>query len=116
MRRITVAVAVCCLLCGFAVQPGCTVIPQTVSDNAPSFDGGVQNSGFIGYDAVGNGILTPNARTRYNLLIEQFGKRYLPPLKIDDGIIPTTTNTFLIAPQYLVDFREMNRWRKAKTP
>lgn len=92
----------------------CTVTPKRVTDSTPSFDGAVRNSGFIGFDAAGNGILTPLARERYNLLIAEFGQRYLPPLRPDAGITPTSTNTYLIAPQYLVDFREMNRWRKAK--
>ena len=109
---------------------GCTVIPETVRDLTPSFDGGAQNSGFYGYDNRGNGYLTPRARDRYNLLIAQFGARYLPPLKADDGISPgvpgevlfdgrkiigiAPTNAFKIDPEHLVDFREMNRWKKAR--
>lgn len=92
----------------------CTVTPRTVSDGGPSFDGAVRNSGFIGYDANGYGIITPNARERYNGLVLEYGNRYLPALVPDAGIQPTTTNTYLIDPEHLVDFMEMTTWRKTK--
>lgn len=95
---------------------GCTVTPVRVVDRAPSFDGGVRNSGFIGYDSAGNGILTPHARDRYNGLAEKYGKRFIPPTNPNDGITPTPTNTFLIDPEHLVKFGEMNLWRKQDLP
>ena len=99
------------LLMGITLS--CTVLPEPPHETTPSFDGGAQNSGFLGFDAAGRGILTANARARYNALIATYGARYAPPLTLDAGLTPTATNTFLIEPQFLVDFREMNRWRKA---
>lgn len=92
----------------------CTVTPRPVVDGMPSFDGAVQNSGFLGFDPAGRGILTPHARDRYNRLVAEYGARYLPPLVLDAGVTPTATNTFLLDPEHLVDFAEMNRWRKAQ--
>lgn len=91
---------------------GCTVTPKIVNDNTPSFDGEVQNGGFIGFDSRGYGIITPNARARYNSLIEVYGKKFAPPLVYDVGLTATSTNTYLIDPQHDVYARTMNWWKK----
>jgi hypothetical protein len=95
---------------------GCTVIPKTAKDNRASFDGTAQNSGFYGYDVEGYGYITPHARDRYNLLIANFGYRYQPPMKFDEGITATATNSYRIDPEHLVDFQEMNGWKKSLPP
>lgn len=85
---------------------GCT---STIRPKAPvatqaSWDGGVQNSGFIGFDAAGNGVLTAHTRDRYNALMDRYGNHFLPPVKAGDGITATATNTFLIDAQHLAYF------------
>ena len=89
-----------------------TVTPPTVHDSVPSWDGANQNSGFLEFDARGYGVLTPRARDRYNALVDEYGGRMTLRLYRDDGITPTTTNTFLIDPEHLSDFLKMNRWKK----
>lgn len=91
---------------------GCTTVtPRLVTSPTASWDGTNQNSGFIGWSST-SGIITPHARDRYNSLIDIYGKRFAPPLSFDYGIKPTTTNTFIISPEALTDFIQMNRWRK----
>jgi hypothetical protein len=100
-----VAAAVVALAIG-----GCTtVLPVSVKPKQASWDQNQQNSGFIGFDQAGNGILTPHARDRYNLLILAYGKRFNPALGVDEGLTATATNTFLIDAQHLADFATMNR-------
>jgi hypothetical protein len=98
-----------------ALLLGCTstVIPRQVSDSQASFDGNAQNSGFLGFDTDGNGILTAHARDRYNGLVSIYGGRFSPPLTMDAGIRAAAgTNTFTIDAEHLVKFATMNRWRK----
>jgi len=83
-----------------------------VKDLQPSFDGGVQNSGFIGFTVDGSGIITPHARDRYNGLVQIYGTNFVPVLRVDAGITATPSNAFVIDAQHLVDFATMNRWRK----
>ena len=90
-----------------------TVTPRQVKSQVASWDGTNQNSGFIGFDAAGNGIITPHARDRYNALVDVFGKQFQPPVNRDDGVTATATNTYVIDPQHLDYFMRMNRWRLA---
>ncbi len=91
----------------------CTVTPRTVTDTGASFDGNERTSGFIGYAPDGAGIITARARDRYNALVQAYGARFSPPLKLDGGVLATATNTFLIDAEHLVDFGVMTGWRKA---
>jgi len=105
-----------------------TIIPKRVSVTQPSFDGNVQNSGFLGFTKEGGGIITENARERYNFLVSQYGTNYIPPLTLDAGVslyplnsiiylrnkkVGIVTNTvFQIDAQHLSYFLEMNdKWR-----
>jgi len=95
----------------WALCVGCTVTPQVVRDGQYSWDGNVQNSGFIGHDAQGNRIITPHARKRYNGLVGIYGNKFFPNLVPDAGIEPVGEN-FKIDAQHLEDFMKMNRWFK----
>jgi hypothetical protein len=95
---------------------GCTVTPRQVQDTGASFDGNERTSGFLGYTADGSGVITSNALARYNGLIDQFGKRYTPPLQHNAGVTPFTNGTFKIDAQHNVRAQEMNGWKKAQTP
>ena len=89
-----------------------TVIPPGLTDTQASFDGNVQNSGFIGFESNGSGILTPRAYARYNLLAGQYGKQFIPPVKPGDGCLAYTNGTWLIDRQHLAQFQTMNQWKK----
>ena len=92
---------------------GCTVIPKSVVDKVPSFDGNEQNSGFIGYAPDGQGILTFHKFEEYNDLIASYGYKFTPPIQTSDGITPTSTNTFLIDKEHLSDFAMMLHWKRS---
>ncbi len=103
-------------ICKFAIVAlltGCapTVTPRVVRSSEASWDANEQNSGFLGFDAAGNGILTPHAKGRYDALLGLYGALFVPPLVREAGITRTATNTFLIDAEHLADFATMNRWR-----
>jgi hypothetical protein len=107
---VLVSAGLCC---------GCwTVTPkQTVADRA-SWDSSTpesctnqQNSGFLGWTANG-GLITANARARYNNLVAQYGTNFNPVLVKDTGIQQVSTNIWEIDKQHLADFATMNRWRR----
>ncbi len=99
-----------------AVCLGCasTVAPQAPKDSVASFDGNAQNSGFIGFDSAGNGILTVHGYQRYFDLVGSYGFLFSPKLDCyrNDDLQKTSTNTYLIDAQHLTYFATMNRWRK----
>lgn len=105
----------CLIALAVSLLAGCstTIIPVVPVDSQASFDGNTQNSGLLAFDGAGNGILTAHARDRYNSLAADYGATFKPPVKFDDGITSTGTNTFLIDRQHLVYFASMTRWHRA---
>lgn len=97
---------------------GCcgTVTPVTVTSNTASFDGNTQNSGFIGWATNGAAIITLHGEARYEALIALYGKGFRPPLVRGEGVIATTTNTFIMDQEHTVKFATMNRWLKEGKP
>ena len=98
----------------------CTVIPKTVQANVASYDGGVQNSGWIcattnSTGQIDGAIVTPHWRDRYNALIEVYSTNFFPRLVPDAGITPAPPN-FHVDAQHEVYFMQMNRWHKSQTP
>lgn len=93
---------------------GCapTIAPRAVHDTAPTYDGTQRNSGFLGFDSVGNGIITPRAFQRYQGLLSEYHAAFTPALGTNDWPIATATNTYIITPQGLTYFATMSRWRK----
>lgn len=100
-----------------ALFAGCstTVTPRIVLSNEASWDGTNQNSGVIGFSGV-SAVITPHARDRYNGLIDIYGKKFIPPITFDYGISVYTNDTYLITPQGIVAFSQMNRWRRSSLP
>lgn len=93
---------------------GCasTVTPETVRSEEASFDGNQQNSGII--LSTGSGFLvTGHFRLRYNALILVYGGDFKPALKPDQDIAPVGDDRWLISKQGMVNFLEMNTWRKS---
>jgi hypothetical protein len=102
-----------------AVLAGCagTVAPKIVSSSQASWDttpsgAQKQNSGILGVDAEGWVIVTPHAKDRYNALVRAYGSRFKPGLEVDHDLLPTATNTFLMAPVGFEHFAAMLRWDK----
>ena len=96
---------------------GCsnTIRPRQIQDTTASFDGGIQNSGVIGFVTNGPAAfaeVTPHFRDRYNAMIQIYGTNFLPRLKLDEGISAHTNGNFLIDLRGLDNFLRMNRLRK----
>lgn len=102
------------------VLPGCmffrTITPKPIVAEDASFDDGVKNSGFLFFMPDKSGCITEGARERYNALIKIYGKDFLIPLDKDAGIkvgpVIDKKQTYLIDPEHLVKFGQMNQWRK----
>lgn len=104
-------------LCGYGcagLLAGCapTITPRVVQSQSASFDGNAQNSGLVGFDDAGNGILTEHGWNRYLELVHEYGSHFTPPLAAPELSAKTATNTFLIDRQHLAYFAAMNRWKK----
>lgn len=107
------------LLWAFAISvliSGCTttVTPRVSTASQASWDGTNQNSGFLQFEGV-TGVITPHARDRYNGLIEIYGKKFVPPIMHDYGVWPYIGGNYIISPQALTYFAQMNRWRRGAT-
>lgn len=104
-------------LLAFAFFAGCTTVtPDAPVDKVASWDGNIQNSGYVGRTPDGSVIISANARERYNALIEQYGNRFLPPLAKDAGLDRAEiagTNVYVIDAQHFIDFADMARWDRA---
>lgn len=93
---------------------GCasTITPEVVSSGEASYDGNVRTSGVI--RSLPNGFLvTDNFRARYNGMIAIYGGDFIPRLKIDQDIVPIGEDRWIITKQGMVNFLEMNAWRKS---
>jgi hypothetical protein len=97
---------------------GCTstVAPKIVTSERPSWDGGQENSGVLGFTADNSEVITAHARDRYNGLVAVYGTNFSPALVFDSGLKPTGTNTFILDAQHSSAFSKMNRARKQGAP
>ncbi len=111
-----VVAALCFLTAGLIAGCTSTVAPKTVTSSQPSWDAGEQNSGVLAVTDSHSLLITPHARDRYNGLISTYGGKYSPALNLDDGILGTGSNTFLLDAGHAAKFIEMNRWRKQGAP
>lgn len=93
---------------------GCSspVIPHAIDAREASFDGNAQNSGVITSTPSGF-VVTDHFRARHNALIAVYGGDFSPTLKPDHEIYPIGEDRWLISKQGMVDFLEMNAWRRA---
>ena len=89
-----------------------TVTPGPVESTQASFDGNEQNSGIIMSTPSGY-VVTDNFRLRYNRLIATYGADLATPATVDAGIAPIGPDRWLITKQRMIDFLEMNAWRRA---
>ncbi len=117
------------LLLVFLLCAGCTIVPKPyyIIDTQPSFDSSTpqkyelkQNSGFVGFLQNGNGIITENALSRYNNLINEYGAKLLDDsgykIEKNSGILPIEGDNkiYEIDQQHLYYFIIMNQWNKQK--
>lgn len=109
-NRITIAI-LGALLCAGCLS---TIVPPHAVSEGPSYDGGDRNSGFVGWctNMTVYGVITSHARDRYNILINIYKNKFIPPLSFDSGIVPYTNNTYLINKEGLSNFMLMNQWHK----
>lgn len=110
---ICIAVAfLVALLSAWLTGCGHTVIPEPVEAMSASFDGNAQTSGVIASTPAGF-VVTAHFRERYNALVEVYGRDFSPPLKADAGLARQPDGQWLITRQRMVDFLEMNAWKRA---
>lgn len=88
----------------------CTVAPKRVTISQPSFDGNVQNSGFVSQMPDKSWIVTPHWRDRYNDMIDTYGVKW--HLKHDDGM-KQVNGQWVVDKQHVTYFLDMNTWRKS---
>jgi hypothetical protein len=113
--RAIMRYALCACICALI---GCTstIAPKLASSSQASFDQGGQNSGILAELEDRSLLVTPHLRDRYNALVGLYGAAFRPALSIDQGITPTPTNAFVMAPEAFEHFAAMNRWRKQSLP
>lgn len=116
MKRILVALSCLSLTlspvsttsCSFFSAP---VVENNLSEN-PSYDGNVANSGIVGV-VDGKGFeVTPHFRTRYNLMVVDYGDQVSEGIKQDDGLTKLDNGNWIIDKQHMVYFLDMNQFRK----
>lgn len=107
------------LVMSAALSSSCTKIPKPISTPTASFDGGVQNSGYIGFYTNATGetwmVITPRKRETYNALIPKYGKEFARPLTVpDEGLTPFTNGTSLLDLEHVVKLNMMLRWKRQR--
>lgn len=128
------------LVCVLLTACTSTIVPNPINATVASWDGGQQNSGFLGFDAAGNGIITYHAYGRWIALVNDYGPFFKPPQDEHAGVnvvlvseypvqlygngkvIGVLTNPVPSGPgdwpymrmdaERLAKFDRMNRWRK----
>lgn len=88
-----------------------TVKKEPIVASVPSWSGANQNSGFLYFTNLNSGVIDSNAVIRYNLLIDKYGNKFLPPVKKNDGLV-SEPPIFIIDAEHLEKFIRMNRWYK----
>lgn len=113
LYAIWISLALACMVGGCFTGCAGTSHPHAVQSSVASFDENAQNSGFLGFDKDGSGIITAHAHARYVALIADYGYKFKPPLNVGlDGTTLTATNTFTIDRGHLAQFMTMQRWKK----
>ena len=124
MKKFVSVLALNFLLIGCA-----TVTPNKIEDDKSSYDASTpkqyqkDNGGLISF-IRDDALITPQARERYNNLIEiykiKFKKEKAIELKVDSGIKPYKDNfgneLYIIDNEHLVYFGVLNSWLKEKVP
>lgn len=99
---------------GMWLNQGCatTVVPQPVEAREASFDGNEQTSGVLSATDAGF-VVTARFRERFNALAAIYGRAFTPPLVAEAGVTRVSEDRWLVSRQAMVQFLEMNSWRRA---
>ena len=115
-RHNNLAIFMLCML----TLAGCIIRPRTIHDSHASFDGGVANSGNLGFYTNNAGVpfmvITPHKMARYEaMILAGYGTNFLPHLKVAEGVTPFTNGTWLLDLEHQEKFSVMNQRRKEQT-
>jgi hypothetical protein len=106
---------------GLLLLTGCTITPVKVHSSEASYDGPYRDSGAISSNKDGSGLISDQAKNRYNALVRSYGNRFTVPLHENDGlsaepVVIDGRRAWTIDPEHFVKFQSMNRWRKQDQP
>lgn len=92
------------------LTPGCTITPEAVNSNAGSVSGNDSTPPI----ALPSGAWSVNSGdlARYNALIPRYGKRFLIPVRQNDGCSPDIARPgrTVIDQEHMIDFGQMAGW------
>lgn len=86
--------------------------PKGVDSKGPSYSGTNRNSGLIAITKRGI-QMEPTKAAEYNALVKDYGYKFTPALKQNDGITITKDKEYYISQQYFVYFVEMKKWKRS---
>lgn len=112
MKRFFVLLLLIGLVSGCSTVTG-VFIPEPVPHTTISYDSGEKNSGIIGEVGTTGFEVTKGFITRYNAMIEIYGKKFVPELEKNAGVTELPNKNFCIDNERMVKFVQMNKWRKA---
>lgn len=99
---MAVAVAVVVAVAAFGAGCVSTLTPPLVRPTAPTADGGRYDSGFRGFDDLGNGVISTNLAAKYEALRVIYGGRETPPVMAGAGLSAGPSNGVVrIDPEHL---------------
>ena len=102
------------LILGLFAGCASTVTPEPVPITSEiAFDGSEQNAGIVAVQADGSFVVTDRVRARYNILIGEYGAKFLPPLTPDAGLVPLPEpNRYAMTAAAMADYATMVQWRR----
>lgn len=102
------------LILGLFAGCASTVTPEPVPITSEiAFDGAEQNAGIVAVQADGSFVVTDRVRARYNILIGEYGAKFLPPLTPDAGLVPLPEpNRYAMTAAAMADYATMVQWRR----
>lgn len=90
---------------------GCTTTPDRVESRAASYDGGEANSGILALEK-GGAVVTQKFVARYQSLLREYRKAFLPAMDPDDGIANRPDGTRFITNEVLERMILISEWRR----
>lgn len=113
VNRLVSSILLCCCLCGCLSWTNPT--PNIINSDTISYDEyGNQTSGIISVSNDKTGfIVTKHFIDRYNSMIEKYGKKFVPELKKEQGVLKIdNTEFYFMSNQSMGYFLTMNDLRR----
>lgn len=112
LQRLSLSLLILTLILSLSACTS-TIRPAIPKQKQASADGNLHDSGFRGFDTNHFGIISDNARERYNGFLSQYGDRLArKPIMVDAGISPGPSNgVWRIDQQHLDYFKMMTLWK-----